>query len=65
MTDFRYQLAEIKRRLRPFYTEHELEQWLESPHPQLEGDTAMSRLSAGRANDVLAIIDRLESGAYL
>ena len=44
-----------------FYSPKEAVEWLHSPHPQLDGRKAADCEPA----EVAAIIDRLESGAYL
>lgn len=55
----------IFRRLSALYSPSEVEVWLQSPHPQLDNETALSAMIRGRANEVTAILDRLEGGAYL
>lgn len=55
----------IRQRLAEFYSEVEIEFWLHRPHPQLGDETPWHLTTAGRAEDVHQVIDRLESGVYL
>lgn len=55
----------VRKRLAPYYDDDETEDWLTSPHPQLEGQTALSVILKGEAQQVLQIIDRLDSATYL
>jgi len=48
-------------RLKALYTAEEAAKWMQSPHPQLGGRSAQD----SPYQEVSAIIDRLESGAYL
>lgn len=52
---------QVRTRLLAFYTPAEIAIWTHSPHPQLNGRTAMN----SALNEVMAIIDRLESSAYI
>jgi uncharacterized protein (DUF2384 family) len=54
----------IRGRLSAYYKRHEIDFWLRSPHPQLEGQRACDLILAGRAPEVDAILDRLDAGAY-
>jgi len=47
--------------LRKFYDRDDAEIWLELPHPQLKG----RRPTDCEFEEVMAILDRLGSGAYL
>jgi uncharacterized protein (DUF2384 family) len=47
--------------LREFYSPSEAYRWLNSPHPQLEDRHAVDC----EFDEVMAIIDRLKSSAYL
>lgn len=58
-------LRDIRRRLAAFYEEADVERWLTSPHLLLDGQTAMAYLDAGRVQDVLALIEHLETGAFV
>jgi hypothetical protein len=48
-----------------YYTDDELAQWLTAPQPLFEGLSALQMLAAGRKNEVLASIQRLDDGVYL
>lgn len=50
-----------KRLLANFYTVEEANKWMHSPHPQLDGRVPI----LSEVREVAAILDRLESGAYL
>jgi uncharacterized protein (DUF2384 family) len=50
---------------RGWYTDAELAEWLNAPHPQFEGKSAIEMLAAGKKFDVLAAVMRLEDGVYL
>ena len=39
--------------------------WLFAPHPQLDGDRAISRIANGDSKSVLATLERLNDGVYL
>ena len=58
-------LIAIRDRLLAFYSPAEADVWLHTPHPQLGGATAFDTIEAGRAAKVYAVLDRLESDAYL
>ena len=36
-----------------------------APHPQLDGKRAVELINAGRSEEVIAILDRLDADAYL
>jgi len=57
--------ARVKTRLLAFYTPEEADQWIALPHPQLDGLTASEAIREGRYSDVIAIINRLETGAFV
>jgi uncharacterized protein (DUF2384 family) len=60
------QYIELIYRLTEFYPRaHDRHLWLHSPHPQLDGKTAMAVINDGGIDEVIAIIERLESGVYL
>jgi hypothetical protein len=61
LSDLRY----IVDRLNEYYEPAEVRIWLNSPHPQLGGERAIDVIRAGRMMDILAIIRRLDDGAYL
>ena len=52
-------------RLRDYYTSEEIRMWLFARHPQLGGERAIDLINDGRSEDVLGVLDRLDSGAYL
>lgn len=56
---------ELRLRLRQLYdTDAEVEHWLATPHRLLGMDRPKDRIEAGRIEDVEALLDQLESGAY-
>jgi uncharacterized protein (DUF2384 family) len=57
-------LEYIKNHLSDFYTPAETTLWLHTPHPLLEGERAIDVVNQGGVEKVLAIIKRLDSGAY-
>lgn len=59
------QLHYIVSRLDEYYTPAEVRLWLYAPHPQLEGRRAIDAIVAGRATEVIAILDRLDAEANL
>lgn len=54
----------IRQRLAEFYTETELDLWLQRKHPQLDNRPPCLLVDQGRAEEVHAVIDRLEEGAF-
>lgn len=61
IADLRY----VVERLSDFYSPDEIRLWLHTPHPLLDRERAVDLIHAGRTEEVLAVIDRLEDGAYL
>jgi transcriptional regulator with XRE-family HTH domain len=51
--------------LSDYYSPDETRLWLHAPHPLLDRQRAVDLIHAGRTEEVLAVIDRLEAGAYL
>lgn len=51
--------------LREFYDPEEARLWLFSRHRLLSGESPADRIQAGRADDVLALIDQLRDGAFV
>ncbi len=49
--------------LAEFYTSEEARLWIFSPHPDLNGARAADAIREGRIDEVLAIVDRLQSAA--
>ena len=52
-------------RIREYYSSREIRMWLYARHPQLDGARAIDLINDGRSEEVLAILDRLDAGAYL
>jgi transcriptional regulator with XRE-family HTH domain len=61
IADLRY----VVERLSDLYTPEETRLWLHAPHPLLQRERAVDLIHEGRTEEVLAVIDRLEAGAYL
>jgi transcriptional regulator with XRE-family HTH domain len=61
IADLRY----VVDRLADFYTPEETRLWLHASHPLLNNERAIDLISSGRTEDVLAVIERLDAGAYL
>ncbi|MGH9092237.1 MAG: helix-turn-helix domain-containing protein [Acidimicrobiales bacterium] len=51
--------------LHEFFSPEEARLWIFSPHRLLSGDRPSDRISAGRVDDVLALIDQLRDGAFV
>ncbi len=58
-------LSYVVLRLSEYYGREEIRAWLYALHPQLDGERAIDLLHSGRAEEVIAIIDRLDADAYL
>nr|WP_316652881.1 antitoxin Xre/MbcA/ParS toxin-binding domain-containing protein [uncultured Gellertiella sp.] len=52
-------------RLQEYYAADEIRTWLYARHPQLNGERAIDLIHQGKSIDVLAVLDRLDTGAYL
>ncbi|MAF47920.1 MAG: DUF2384 domain-containing protein [Rhodospirillales bacterium] len=52
-------------RLCEYYGAKEIRIWLYARHPQLDGERAIDLINDGHSEEVLAILDRLDAGAYL
>lgn len=52
-------------RLGDYYTAKEIRIWLYARHPQLGGERAVDVINEGRSEEVLGILERLDSGAHL
>jgi transcriptional regulator with XRE-family HTH domain len=61
IADLRY----VVDRLSDFYTPAETRLWLHAKHPLLKNERAIDLIIADRTQEVLAVIERLDSGAYL
>ena len=51
-------------RLSDYYAADEIRLWLHTPHQMLQGKRAIDLIHAGRTEDVLAVIEALDTGAY-
>lgn len=51
--------------LSSIYEPDEARLWLFSPHAELDGNSPAELIAEGRIDEVLAVIDRLQSGAYV
>jgi transcriptional regulator with XRE-family HTH domain len=60
ISDLRY----VVDRLAEFYDPEETRVWLYSRHRLLKGERAIDVIHAGRADEVLAVIESLDEGAY-
>lgn len=58
------ELRYVVDRLSEFYTPDETRLWLHAGHPMLNGERAIDLINAGRAAEVLAVIESLDAGAY-
>ena len=61
IADLRY----VVERLSDFYDPDETRLWLHTAHPLLDRSRAVDLIHEGRTEEVLAVVDRLEAGAYL
>jgi transcriptional regulator with XRE-family HTH domain len=58
------ELRYVVDRLNDFYTPDETRLWLHTSHPILDGKRAIDLINAGRTQEVLAVIESLDTGAY-
>ena len=61
IADLRY----VVDRLSDFYTPAETRLWLHAKHPLLNNERAIDLIITDRTQEVLAVIERLDAGAYL
>lgn len=61
IADLRY----VVDRLSDFYTPEEIRLWLHARHQLLNNERAIDLIYDGRTEEVLAVIERLDAGAYL
>ena len=61
IADLRY----VVERLSDFYRPDEARLWLHTKHPLLEGARAIDLIKANQTEAVLAVIERLDAGAYV
>ena len=60
ISDLRY----VVDRLAEFYSPEETRLWLYARHRLLNGERAIDLIHAGRADEVLAVIESLDAGTY-
>jgi transcriptional regulator with XRE-family HTH domain len=58
------ELRYVVDRLNDFYTPDETRIWLHTAHQMLKGERAIDLINIGRTEEVLAVIESLDSGAY-
>jgi hypothetical protein len=59
------ELRYVVDRLADFYTPEETRLCLHASHPLLNNERVIDLISSGRTEEVLAVIERLDAGAYL
>ena len=59
------ELRYVVDRLADFYTADETRLWLHTVHPMLNGERAIDLINAGRTEEVLAVIETLDTGAFI
>lgn len=55
----------VIQRLQDYYTSEEIRTWLYARHPQLNGERAIDLVHDQRTIEVLKVLDRLDSDAYV
>ena len=58
------ELRYVVDRLSDFYTSDETRIWLHAAHPMLKGERAIDLINGGRTEEVLGLIESLDSGAF-
>jgi transcriptional regulator with XRE-family HTH domain len=58
------ELRYVVDRLSDFYTPDETRLWLHAIHPMLNNERAIDLINTGRTEEVLAVIEALDAGAY-
>ncbi len=58
------ELRYVVDRLADFYTADETRLWLHAKHPMLKGERAIDLINSDRTEEVLAVIEALDAGAY-
>ncbi len=58
------ELRYVVDRLADFYTPDETRLWLHARHPMLNNERAIDLINQDRTEEVLAVIEALDSGAY-
>lgn len=61
IADLRY----VVDRLADFYSPDETRIWLHASHPMLKGERAIDLINNGRTEEILAVIEALDAGAYI
>lgn len=56
---------QIRDRLKAYYDADDIELWIALPQELLKFDTARELIDAGRGDEVLRLIDQLDTGAYV
>jgi uncharacterized protein (DUF2384 family) len=58
------ELRYVVGRLSDFYSSDETRLWLHTAHPMLKRERAIDLINRGRTEEVLGIMESLETGAY-
>ena len=58
------ELRYVVDRLSDFYSSDETRIWLHAAHPMLKGERAIDLINSGRTEEVLDLIESLDSGAF-
>ena len=58
-------LFDVLARLNEYYDLAEQAQWLDAEQPQLDGKRAIDIIGEGKAQELIAVLDRLDACAYL
>jgi transcriptional regulator with XRE-family HTH domain len=58
------ELRYVVDRLAEFYSADETRLWLHTAHPLLQGKRAIDLINAGQTEEVLAVIEALDAGAF-
>ena len=59
------ELRYVVDRLSDFYSSDETRLWLHASHPMLSGERAIDLINRGRTEEVLAVIESLDAGAFI
>ena len=59
------ELRYVVERLSDFYTPDEIRLWLHARHRLSNGERAIDLINTDRTEEVLAVIERLEAGAFI
>jgi uncharacterized protein (DUF2384 family) len=55
----------IRRKMLEYLKRHEIDIWLRTPHPLLDGRRPCDMINHGDASEVYALVDQLDSGAFI